>query len=476
MMGANGGRLGWSALLQFSTGAEPEVPEEEGEGGASWPVRFIAVVGVILAIIALLQGWETLEHHAKHGLPANLMPAINSMFSELAALGFIGVLLGYVVKLGFVGVVSVHIFGDEETLLEAFEWLHTKFFEVAILYFLIIMGLLLKTVRDNHELHQKIKEADTDGDGDVTPSEFITHFGSLQERSWLTTLLSGNLGATHGDTYLLTRRFVDKYGLSRDFDPVLYLEATAAKSLRNLADVSPWLWLIYLIPLAILQLLKISHDVPGDDDHAEMAGFYLSNPIVMVVIFLVEVLAIAMVCYLYAKMASIKSLLRPQIERSAEESLEYLSPSLYEGGAIEEFSKGPLVAMTNAFATLLGSHGEAHNEHHELFGKAGHKGPELFLQLLKGTLWLLVGGPIFCFPCIVFVDIRHMALHGPTRVVTLELLLFGAYGSSFVVAILWVVPAVFALHTLATSFEGFKQDDAVIKGYGRASPAHAEHH
>ena len=56
------------------------------------------------------------------------------MLAEIAGLGFIGVFLQVIIGLFGESVeeLSEAIFGDEEGLIESFEWLHTKLFEVAV--------------------------------------------------------------------------------------------------------------------------------------------------------------------------------------------------------------------------------------------------------------------------------------------------------------------------------------------------------
>ena len=85
-------------------------------------------MAVIFLIIALLYIYEALVHHAKHHIPPTLLPVLNSMLAEIAGLGFIGVLLttceGYFSHQ--IEELSMLTFGEEEALVEAFEWFHVR--------------------------------------------------------------------------------------------------------------------------------------------------------------------------------------------------------------------------------------------------------------------------------------------------------------------------------------------------------------
>mmetsp|Transcript_30975 Transcript_30975/g.84756 ORF Transcript_30975/g.84756 Transcript_30975/m.84756 type:complete len:290 (+) Transcript_30975:34-903(+) len=171
---------------------------EEAEEGASAFVQVVVVCCVVLVITGLLYAFEKLVHHAKHRLPSKLIPVLNSMLSEFAGLGFIGVLLKVVLQ--FIGKylesLSEEIFGEDETLVEVFEWLHTKFFEAATLYFIFNGVLLVTLISHTEKLIAAIQRADADNDGEVTVSEFKDAFGedSFKERKISEILLSGNLG------------------------------------------------------------------------------------------------------------------------------------------------------------------------------------------------------------------------------------------------------------------------------------------
>lgn len=98
------------------------------------------------------------------------------MLAEVGGLGFVGLFLSTVVTGGplgqIVGRLSEEFLGEEELLLETFEFLHTFFFEVGILFFGIagvVVGAVLQRVQKLSEISELALDAD--GDGEVTLEE-----------------------------------------------------------------------------------------------------------------------------------------------------------------------------------------------------------------------------------------------------------------------------------------------------------------
>ena len=118
------------------------------------------------------------------------MPVIDSMLAEVGGLGFIGLFLSTIVTGGplgtVVGSLSEEFLGEEELLLETFEFLHTFFFQVGILFFVIagvVVGAVLRRVQSLSEI--SALALDVDGDGEVTLEELAE---SLEVESMIVDL------------------------------------------------------------------------------------------------------------------------------------------------------------------------------------------------------------------------------------------------------------------------------------------------
>ena len=163
-----------AAVATSSSMSALHVVEESGILQSS---EFWSVV-VMLSLIGLLFTWETFVETTREKLPKTLMPVVDSMLAEMGGLGFIGLFLSVAVTgngpLGIlIGQVSEEWLGNEEVLLETFEFLHTAFFEVGIAFF-AISGLMVASVLGQIQSLaevSKLATLDINGDGDVDLNE-----------------------------------------------------------------------------------------------------------------------------------------------------------------------------------------------------------------------------------------------------------------------------------------------------------------
>jgi len=330
-----------------------------------------------------------------------------------------------------------------------------------VLYCLFVAGLVIVMVRHLRKLTTALRRADVDGDGEVTISEFTAMYGKdvLEERSWTKTILSGNLGMTLGDIHLMMRRLTEMHELGPGFDMAKYVESVAADCLNEMATISPLTWLLQIPPIAVLMLVKIQCDAPGDDDLAKCAGEYSSVHFLLTAASF-EVVGLVFTSYSYMKTATLKRMLRPRVRESACGAglVQLHAPPLEDEGVIERYAAGWLTKITNLATRITGSHAPAHSKHHELFGIAGHKGLKLLLQLIKLNCWYLVVGPVIgCLP-IVKTDLTYLSLHGASPAILTELTIFGVMAGSFICMAILIMPEVFELYiVVTTSCEPFKQ-------------------
>jgi len=409
------------------------------------------------------------------------------MRGERAGIGFIGLLLqiaeGYFEHT--FEAVSEACFGEEEALIEAFEFLHNKIFLCAIVFFCFNGFLLLLLVEQMSGLVAAIAKADADGDGKVTIEEFEAAFGpsSLDERSLMQMMRTGNLGMSLGDVYLFSRRFIESNGLyDKPFQPVVYLESIAAANLEMMVELSPYTWLMMLPALAIFEAIKIMAEVPGDDTRGRIAGtFFAQTEMVCATVF-VEVVGVGWTLYNYAKVLALKRMMRPKAATNRSGTLEFASPKIYEDGAIDQYvaDNTGLMTITHAMTHATGSHSNAEHEHHRLFGLAGSNGAPLLLRSIKLNAWFMVAGCTFCITTILVPDLTALwhGQQGAAEAFVLgELLLYGMMGLSFALMLLFVTPATFTTFNVVTSVEGFTQDWAIQKGLAaKAADAHTHAH
>ena len=271
-----------------------------GEGKVDVGTLVIALTGVVLLIIVLLIAFEKTVAFCKEKIDKVYLPVINGALSEIATLGFIGLLVQFLEHYfeEQIGELSVAATGDHHALVLGFEWFHMKFFEVAILYFLFCGWLLLRTVRRAVMLTAKIKQADKDQDGTVTTDEFQTAFGADSLQKYKLTMWekarTGELGPTMAEQYLLQRRFITKNNLPKHFQTTHFRAHVASEALTELVELNPLAWLLMLPPLVYMEVIKIKAGAPMDDDEHKTAGAFLAQPVMIFFLVVFEVMGVGM--------------------------------------------------------------------------------------------------------------------------------------------------------------------------------------
>ena len=446
---------------------------------------------VILVIIGLLYAYEMSVHLAKHYLPPQLLPVLNVMLAEIAGLGFIGLLLqiaeGYFAH--SIEMMSELSFGEEEALVEAFEWFHNKFFEVATIFCIFGGGMLFYVVGSVRKLMGDIQKADADGDGDVTIEEFTAAFGegSLDDKRLLQMVMSCSIGLSTADSYLFSERFIKTAVMPlkkprKQFNPLTYIETVGAANLEELVELSPFVWLMMMPPLAYMEYTKISVEIPGDDLKGVAAGIYASSPVMLCFSFVVESMGLLWVAYNYCMVLAIKRILRPRVETIEAKGtffsagkLQIMPPKLYDENGLDDYlsmHKNGLLAITHVAANITGCKGSSSHPHHQLFGTAGDKGAEMLLLSIKFSTWFCVAAVTFCLTSIVFPCIAALTNGSAGPPVVTETIIFGFMGASFLIVLIFVVPPTFEIFNLITSIEGMKNEGALKKALGEVTLAH----
>lgn len=97
---------------------------------------------------------ELVIHYVQNSLTGSMLPVINSMLSETAGLGFIGVVVQILALKGedtWLGALSEQLYEKPEALLEQFEFIHNTFYWVAITYFITNAFIVLHLIRTVNE-------------------------------------------------------------------------------------------------------------------------------------------------------------------------------------------------------------------------------------------------------------------------------------------------------------------------------------
>jgi len=447
----------------------------------------------MLSIVALLYTWEETIKTTREKLPATLMPVVDSMLAEMGGLGFVGLFLGVVVTGGplggLVGEISERYLGDEEILLESFEFLHTAFFEVGVGFFLI-SGFTVAKVLDKIESLSDFSRAvfdtdadgnvcleeladvlqvdtvtvDLDGDGELTEEEISqalqkTPKPTLYEQLFITS------EQVKAEALVVRERFLQTCGVSPDFRIETYFAKVFSHNLEEIVELSPLTWLPLIPALSLGRSVDLSRDVvsAASANAAESSGFFLASPAFFGVSSTIAAVGLVWGLWNFWKLNAMKEMLVPALVRDSSTNCKAtLLPPRYEDETLmKEFNSSPFI-----FAWIESIFGEApRNKQEKLFGAAGAAGPELYRNSIKFHSWLIVSQIIFWGTQIVARDInaliQGLEVGNPDLLVP-ELTIFGLYVASAIGQLL-LAPQTFLNYCLVTSIEDLAVENAITE-------------
>ena len=350
------------------------------------------------------------------------------MLAEVGGLGFIGLFLSTVVTGGPLGQVvegiSEEFLGEGELLLETFEFLHTLFFEVGILFF-AIAGIVVGAVLQEVQKLQEISELalDADGDGEVTLDELADALevdsmivdldgdGIITEEEKVEALraASANTDSINnildeysmtgtdraGEQLVLRERMMEQMKLPQTFAIDDYFARIFGHNLEEVVELSPLTW-IPLIPLiAIDNSVDLTREVvsASSSNAFDSCGYFFATPWVLYSTIFLQVFSLVWAVFNFWKVASIKKMLLPTLVKENTDSEAILLPPRYlDPVLLENFNSSPSIFGwgEQAFAGGGSKVNPARNAHEELFGAVGAKFSGVFRDSIRFHTWLCV--------------------------------------------------------------------------------------
>ncbi|RLN44449.1 hypothetical protein BBJ28_00006131 [Nothophytophthora sp. Chile5] len=205
------------ALAQVAEKSPATSPHEAAEGGTEGEAEeevegghvAVVVAVTISALVAISILFELSTELLREKTDELNMPFVNTVFSELTTLGFIGLLLFVVTKLDVVSWVSKEALGGSAELQEIIEKLHMALFLFIVIFLVLCLGLLRLGMHVQHEWREFERSS-----ADI-PS-VLSEFALTTEppRSWIERFFWSRAAAArkaHREVvYLaLRRRFMD---------------------------------------------------------------------------------------------------------------------------------------------------------------------------------------------------------------------------------------------------------------------------
>lgn len=460
------------------------------QNGEVWSVL------IMLAVVSLLLLWEETIRLFRTKLPPLLMPVVDSMLAEMGGLGFIGLFLGVFVTGGPIGrvleAISETFLGDEEFLLESFEFLHTAVFEAGISFFMVAGLTVLKVLKklesltdvsavifdqnaDGNvcleELATALKvdsvQVDFDNDGCVTEFERQEVARRAKKIKWLEEA-NMNAETIKAEALVVRERLIQTGQVPASFRIEDYFVKVFAKNLEEIVELSPLIWLPLVPFISIGRSVDVSkHIVSASAPNAfEACGDFLTNPVFMPLGYVFMAFSLVWCLVNFWKLTCIKEMLLPVFIRDSSSGGDaVLLPPRYEDKQLlKQFNSSPNFigwAESLIIETKYTGNGQSNNAHCQLFGKVGEKGPEIYLNSIKYHTWLVVSQIVWWGTQIVARDAEFLLAGYSSPPGTNVPLEFGIF--SFFVALsvaqLGLAPQTFLNYCLVTSIEELTKQD-----------------
>lgn len=454
-------------------------------------------------IVALLVAWEESVEKIIHNTPKQIKPVIDSMLAEVGGLGFIGLFLSTIVVGGPLGSIveqiSERFLDDGELLLETFEFLHTFFFQVGILFFAIsgiVVGAVLKEVSELEQISELALDAD--GDGEVTLDELADALNvesmivdldgdgvideyEIGEALRVVSERDGNVLVEEYSTteaeraaecLVIRQRMLEELGLPQTFKIEEYFAEIFGEDLEEFVELSPVTWLPLIPLIAISNSVDIrNHVVSASSSNAfDSCGYFFESPLNLYSTIVLQIVGLAWALFNFWKMASIKRMLVPTLVKGSEVGEAILLPPRYMDDHLrDQFNSSPAwVAWIERRLTDGGDKKyPSKNQHEELFGAVGSKFPEAYRDSIRFHTWLSVAQITYFTTQIVLRDASALLggvagrVDNPNAVAS-ELILWSIFTASSIFE-LSLAPTTFLDYCFVTSVEKFVKKDIIDK-------------
>jgi hypothetical protein len=373
---------------------------------------------IMFTIVGLLYLWEESVEWLRETVPKALRPVVESILAEIGGLGFIGLILqsflgNTVVKDELEGW-SMVFFGEDDIMVENFEFLHSAFFQVGVGFFIVAGAMTVVGIQKLNEIKmvEGLEVDNATGACVVTP-EVLCKYIPVKEgnenvipggNNLLEELVMGK--EERAGRVLLMRMQVLKLfpHLPDTFRIETMVQASFAQNLYNLVEVSPLTW-IYLIPaLSLANALDLSHDVinSASPNAADSVGYFFSTPSVIGPSVFTVVLSVVWGVWNCWKLTQIKYMMMPRLEKNlVNGKTEVLPPLMESTSSRRRFDSSP--PWVRPIESIWAKTPTTSLD--ELFGKAGAAGLNLYRNSIKYQTWLCLTHVVFFGTQIVPRDI-----------------------------------------------------------------------
>jgi len=383
------------------------------------------------SLLGMLKFYEKVVHKTRHSLPRCFLPVVDSILSEMAGLGFIGLILGLISKGGpssWIARMSEWCFGDSHMILHQIEFLHTYFFWVSVAFFFSCSFILLyvfRTFKHLGDIAQHIPLLEAVGELDA---EMVARSKGKIDRQRSTI-----------EFVNFRKRFIKQVqdsgiAVPTNFKFFEYLQECAADHLRELVNINPLgCALLLWLPVVMLGMLV------EERKKGLLGGSHLCAPWFFVPMLMFNCVLAAWAIWTFWRMRQIRRKLTPTGSDLVAE---------YDADAdVSTWS-----SHRNILARWWGR--PARNSHEHLFGFAGARGPSFYMDCLRLLLFSSISNMGYCLHIMMkALGQKALSMHLAHE----EAVVFGMLAAKNIV-FLCFVPVTFMAYNWVTSVEKLKDE------------------
>ena len=381
-------------------------------------------LSIMVTLVALLYVWEFFVETIREQMPHTFLPVFEKMWAEVAGLGFIGLVLQVLVHPfePALAHLSEEYLGEEEILLESFEFLHTAFFQVGIAFFAAAGYQVAVSLRNIDSLKdlETIGTDKNDGTCMATSSRLVTFLDapSLPPRDtsysdqqvldliprtnvWEELELSSDQRNAQS---LLVRAYKIQNGLiSEETNVESLIESRFSTLLLELVELSPLTWLPLIPALALANSVDLSHDVvnSASPNAEEAAGFFFSSPEALLPSLAIVSMSTVWGLVNFWKLSEIKSMMLPTLVEiqdgegaTSSTTARIIPPRSTFTSQMEQFSSSPrLLAFVEQVFARKEETPQEKSWDSGLFGAAGNA--DFYLASIRFHTWLCITAIVF---------------------------------------------------------------------------------
>ena len=242
------------------------------------------VTCIVLLLIFLTIAFEFIKEHLEEGATRNLRPLVDKLFGEMTVLGFLSIVTFAITKAGWFTALSDAFFGEDNELLEIFEFVHFTIFFIMIFFVVQVLVLVAaatdtekqwiemdKTARDPSLLEEWERRAESYYDD--SKAKRRRSFQKAREVTGLLPFIRDQKAQTKEDQILfkaLRDEFVlersphypfhpapEEKRVSSDFNFGRYLGMNQGSMLTQVVEVSIITWTFYALLTVIYYVYVI---------------------------------------------------------------------------------------------------------------------------------------------------------------------------------------------------------------------------